>query len=73
MEVGGPEVEGGIGVRGGSGDEEGEEEEDGEAEWLVTGVACLISGDPTTRSSSSLEYSSVPDSVGCDVSSSSIS
>ena len=71
MEVGGPEVEGGIGVRGGSGDEE-EEEEDGESEWLVTGVACLISGDPTTRSSSSLEYS-VPDSVGCDVSSSSIS
>ena len=71
MEVGGPEVEGGIGVRGGSGDEE-EEEEDGESEWWVTGVACLISGDPTTRSSSSLEYS-VPDSVGCDVSSSSIS
>ena len=72
MEVGGPEVEGGIGVRGGSGDEEEEEEDDGESEWLVTGVACLISGDPTTRSSSSLEYS-VPDSVGCDVSSSSIS
>lgn len=71
MEDGGPEVEGGIGVRGGSGDEE-EEEEDGESEWLVTGVACLISGDPTTRSSSSLEYS-VPHSVGCDISSSSIS
>ena len=48
----------GIGVGGGSGEEEGEEEEDGEgeSEWKVTGVACLISGDPTTRNpSSSLE------------------